>query len=65
MTTEQLKKLKAELPTGARRDLAIRLGCDPSKITKALDGFVKSSDFMARLQAEANRILSGKETVSL
>ena len=64
MSSEDLEKLKDDLPAGARLDLAKKLNCDPSKITKALHGLVKSKDFMARLQAEAIEIMRAKEAVS-
>lgn len=60
MSSEDLKKLQDDLPTGARLKLAKKLDCDPAKITKALHGLVKSKDFMARLQAEANEIMNNE-----
>lgn len=60
MSPAELKKLDEKLSAryGAKTELACQLGCDSSKITKFFRGMVKSKDFMARLQAHADKILS-------
>jgi hypothetical protein len=33
------------------------MGCNPGRITDALDGFVKDQDFLSRLSKEASKML--------
>lgn len=63
MSPKELKKLKADLGKvyRAKYELALALGVDPSKVTKALDGLVKSRVFMVRLEAKAKNILRVRE----
>jgi hypothetical protein len=67
MTSKELNKLKESLRvhSGAKYEIAVALGVDPSKITKALDGLVRSKDFMSRLQAKAQEILKTRKAVSV
>jgi hypothetical protein len=68
MSPKELKKLRVDLGSpkhrGAKFSLAVELGVDPSKITKALHGLVKDEKFMASLQAKANKLLRKEEAVS-
>lgn len=64
MSATQLDQIKDQLKTGDRYKLAVTLGVNPAKIKLALDGLVKSGDFMAKLQAEANRLIEAREQVA-
>lgn len=50
--------MAAQLPHGAKCDIADKMGCDPSKISKALRGYVKQQAFMIRLEREVKSMLS-------
>lgn len=63
MSQNDLKSLEGKIPPGGKWELAIRLGCDPSKITKAFHGMVKSDEFLARLQAEAEKLIEESASV--
>ena len=63
ISKEQLKMISDQLPTGAKTEMADALGCDPSKISRALRGFVRDAGFMAKLLAEARKHM-GAPTVA-
>jgi len=55
-----LATLANTLPRGGKRELARRLGCAPSKISDALDGFCKDRSFIQRLRNEVEKLLKEK-----
>jgi len=57
MTQTDLKHIAASLPEGGKARLAEKFNCDPSKITKAFKGLVRSPKFMADLMREANELI--------
>ena len=57
MTQLDLKQFGESLPLGSKTKLAVKLNCDPAKITKAFNGLVRSRDFMAKLIREANEMI--------
>ena len=64
MSASQLQHIKDQLKPGDRYKLAMALGVNPAKITWALDGLVKSKDFMDKLQREAIRLIGAQEQLA-
>jgi hypothetical protein len=56
----ELRKLKELLARGDQRELAKRLEVYPAKIADAFDGFVLNEEFLSRLQAETQKLLTEK-----
>lgn len=52
-----LADLLNRLPRGSKRKLAVKMGCNPGRITDAIDGFVKDQEFLSRLAKEASKFL--------
>ena len=53
MTLSELKNLVESLGYGKKREIARRMRVNPGAVSNALDGFVKSREFMERLEAVA------------
>ncbi len=64
MSTTQLSQIKAKLIRGDRYKLAVALGVTPAKIQLALDGLVKSDEFMHRFNSAVDELISTRQGVA-
>lgn len=63
-TPKALTEMAKNLPHGAKCDIADKLGCDPSKVSKALRGYVKQESFMVKLEREIRAMLPTVEAAT-
>lgn len=63
MTTSELARKINSLPHGARVDLAVKLECDPSKISKAIRGFIRDKSFLGRLENAVDAMIDSTTAV--
>lgn len=62
-TKIELRKVKKILKRGDQRTLAIRMGVHPNKVSDGFDGFVNDAEFLASLQASAQKLIGERESV--
>ncbi len=60
----ELRKVKKILLRGDQRQLAIRMGIHPNKVSDGFDGFSSDIQFLRSLQAEAQKLVNEHETVN-
>ena len=63
MSDPNLKELARKLKRGDRRELALILGVHPSKVTNAIDGFVKDPIFCSALGDAMQRLVDSRQAI--
>ena len=62
-TITELRKMQSQLVRGDQRELARRLGVFPTRVSDAFYGLVRDEEFLARLQAECEKLIKEREAV--
>jgi hypothetical protein len=56
--------LRPDLKKGDKRELARRMGTYPSRIGDAFDGFSRNPEFLSKLVAETEKLISERKPIT-